>query len=77
MYLSGQYYSMHDAPGEAIEFSSDVKLKITSYLAENFSKVIPKEDNQIYSFGMFFGRNIDLIVCSTNYGFCQIMSITT
>jgi hypothetical protein len=61
IYLSGQYYSMHDAPGEAIEFSKDVKLKIISYLVDNFSKVIPKEDNQIYSFGMFFGGNIDVI----------------
>src|SRR5919106_2895400 len=69
IYLSGPYYSMHDAPGEAIEFSRDVKLKITIYLVENFSKVIPKEDNQIHSFGMFFGRNIDLIVCSTPYDF--------
>ena len=67
IYLSGQYYSMHDAPGEAIEFSRDVKLKITIYLVENFLKVIPKEENQIHSFGIFFGRNIDLIVCSTAY----------
>jgi hypothetical protein len=69
IYLSGPYYSMHDAPGEAIEFSREVELKITIYLVENFSKVIPKEDNQIHSFGMFFGRNIDLIVCSTVYDF--------
>ena len=47
IYLSGQYYSMHDAPGEAIEFSRDVKLKITICLVENFLKVIPKEENQI------------------------------
>jgi hypothetical protein len=65
IYLSGQYYSMHDAPGEAIEFSKDVKLKIINYLAENFPNVVPKEDNQIYSFGMFFGRNIDLMIYST------------
>jgi hypothetical protein len=69
IYLSGQYYSMHDAPGEAIEFSKDVKLKIISYLTDNFSKVIPSEDNQIYLFGMFFGRNIDLIAHGTAYDF--------
>src|SRR5919202_5937638 len=69
IYLSGQYYSMHDAPGEAIEFSKDVKLKIINYLAENFSKVIGKEDNQIYSFGIFFGRNIDLIAYDTSHDF--------
>jgi hypothetical protein len=40
-----------------------------NYLAENFSNVIGKEDNQIYSFGVFFGRNIDLIVHSTTYSF--------
>jgi hypothetical protein len=69
IYLSGQYYSMHDAPGEAIEFSKDAKLKIINYLTANFSKVIPSEDNQIYSFGMFFGRNIDLVVHGTAYDF--------
>jgi hypothetical protein len=69
IYLSGQYYSMHDAPGEAIEFSKDVKLKIINYLTDNFSKVIPSEDNQIYSFGIFFGRNIDLIAHGTAYDF--------
>ena len=69
IYLSGPFYSMHDAPGEAIEFSRDMKLQITIYLVESFSKVIPKEDNQIHSFGMFFGRNIDLIICSIAYDF--------
>jgi hypothetical protein len=69
IYLSGQYYSMHDAPGEAIEFSKDIKLKIINYLTENFLKVVAKEDNQIYSFGMFFGRNIDLITHNTDYDF--------
>jgi hypothetical protein len=52
---------MHDAPGEATRFSEDVKLKIISYLTENFLNVIPKEDNHTYSFGIFFGRNIHLI----------------
>src|SRR5919202_208983 len=69
IYLSGQYYSMHDAPGEAIEFSKDVKLKIINYLAENFPNVVPKEDNQIYSFGMFFGRNIELMAYDTSHDF--------
>jgi hypothetical protein len=69
IYLSGRYYSMHDAPGEAIEFPKDVKLKMINYLAENFSKVIGKEDNQIYSFGIFFGRNIDLIAYDTSHNF--------
>jgi hypothetical protein len=61
IYLSGQYYAMHDAPGEAIQFSKDIKLKIISYLVQNFIKIIPSEDNRIYSFGIFFGRNIDFI----------------
>ena len=63
VYLCGQHYAMHDTPGEAIQFSKDVKLKIISYLTENFLKVVPREDNQIYPFGTFFGRNIDLIAC--------------
>ena len=31
--------------------------------------MIAKEDNQIHSFGMFFGRNIDLIIHNTDHEF--------
>ena len=34
VYLSGQYYAMHDAPGEAIQFSEDAKLKRISLVAD-------------------------------------------
>lgn len=38
IYLSEQYYSMHDAPGEAIDFSKDVKLKMINYLVDKFQR---------------------------------------
>jgi hypothetical protein len=61
VYLSGQYYAMHDVSKDSIKFNDYVNLKITNYLTENFAKVIPNEDNAIYSFGMFLGRNIQFV----------------
>ena len=69
VYLSGQYYAMHDTPGESVQFTEGIKLKIMRHLTDNFLNVIPKEDNQVYLFGIFFGRNIHLITRDTQYNF--------
>ncbi len=61
VYLSGPYYSMHDAARQSIEFDSHIKVKVMNYLADNFSKVVPKEKNQIYAFSVFFGKNIQYL----------------
>lgn len=39
-YLSGQYYSMHDAIRKAIRFSDLTKLRILEYLVKNFTQLI-------------------------------------
>jgi hypothetical protein len=59
IYLSGQYYAMHDVSGEAIRFNDYERLKIMNYLTNDFLQVVPKSDSQVYSFGTFFGKNIE------------------
>jgi hypothetical protein len=62
IYLSGQYYAMHDISRESIKFKDYARLKIMKYLTNNFLQVVPKSDSQIYSFGIFFGKNIEYIL---------------
>lgn len=61
VYLSGPYYAMHDVCKDSIKFNDYVNFKITKYLAENFARILPKEDSAIYSFGIFLGRNIQFV----------------
>ncbi|MDQ3839985.1 MAG: RNA helicase domain-containing protein, partial [Thermoproteota archaeon] len=61
VYVSGQYYAMHDAQRESIKFSDHVRLKIMDYLTRNFMKVVPTEDSQLNAFGLFLGRNIQYV----------------
>jgi hypothetical protein len=61
IYVSGRYYSMHDAPRESVRFTDSIKIKIVNYLANNFLEVIPDNDSQIYQFGIFMGNNFNLI----------------
>ncbi|MDQ4014224.1 MAG: hypothetical protein M3136_00460 [Thermoproteota archaeon] len=61
IYVSGQYYAMHDVQRESIKFSDHVKLKMMDYLIHNFLKVVPNEDSQLNSFGLFLGRNIQYV----------------
>ena len=56
VYLSGQYYAMHDVSKEAIKFNDYINMKITNYLSENLTNIIPNEDSAIYSFGLFWGK---------------------
>src|SRR5919197_2460349 len=66
IYLSGRYYSMHDAVREAIRFEDVTRKEIVSYLAENFltnefKLKIGKEENLSHQLGIFFGKNIQFI----------------
>ena len=61
VYLSGQEYAMHDVPRESVRFNDYVKSRITSYLADNFQRIVPEEPNAVYSFGIYFGRNFQII----------------
>jgi class 3 adenylate cyclase len=64
IYLSGQHYSMHDSCKEAIKFDESAKLKIVTYLVDNFSNLVSSltdGDVQIYLLGRFIGKNVSLI----------------
>jgi class 3 adenylate cyclase len=61
VYLSGQYYAMHDAARQSIKFDDYVKTMIMRFLTNNFLKMVPKEKNQVYSFAVFFGKNFQYI----------------
>jgi class 3 adenylate cyclase len=58
IYLSGQNYSMHDSAKNAIRLSDYSKMRIISYLSRHFSKIVPRGDGELYSLGLFLGRNI-------------------
>jgi hypothetical protein len=61
VYLSGQYYSMHDVCREAVKLTDYIKLRILNYISENFVHVITEEPSQIHSTGLFLGRNIQFM----------------
>jgi class 3 adenylate cyclase len=61
VYLSGQYYAMHDAARQSIKFDDYVKMQIMKYLTNNFLQIVPKEKNQVYSFAVFFGKNFQYV----------------
>src|SRR5919197_5114779 len=45
IYLSGQYYAMHDISREAIKFNDYDQLKIMNYLTNDFLHVLPKKSD--------------------------------
>lgn len=57
IYLSSQYYSLHDLPMESIIMSADIILKIMQYLRVNPS-IVTESDNSLYLAGLFIGQNI-------------------
>jgi class 3 adenylate cyclase/CheY-like chemotaxis protein len=63
IYLSGPHYSMHDSCREAIKFDDSTKLRIVSYLVDNFANLSTNSDDNVkaYSLGLFIGRNVDLL----------------
>lgn len=67
VYIYGQYYSMHDVCRDAVNLSDDVKMKIVSYISDNFSLFLTDNDdlNQINLLGLFIGKNIQFVLKNT------------
>lgn len=61
LYLSGQNYAMHDSAKNAVSFTDYARMKIMSYIAENFLAIVPSGDGDLHSFGLFIGKNIQFI----------------
>src|SRR5215213_5460504 len=45
VYLSGQFYAMHDVSRDAIKLNEHVKLRMINYLTDNFSDLIKHNDD--------------------------------
>jgi hypothetical protein len=69
IYLSGQFYSMHDVCKDAVKLTDEVKAKILSYLSDRFLDIITNETNHNHQFGVFLGKNIQFIPRDQSYPF--------
>jgi class 3 adenylate cyclase len=58
IYLSGRNYSMHDSAKNAVTLSDYSKMRIISYFTNQFQGILPLGDGELYSLGLFLGRNI-------------------
>jgi class 3 adenylate cyclase len=62
LYLSSQYYSVHDLCKDAIKFNDDVRLKIITHLTDDFKDILTSDnDSSTYSFGLFYGKNFEFV----------------
>lgn len=65
VFLSGPYYSLHDAVRDAIKFPIDVKLRISGWLTKNIKDVLKYSDHHSsYLIGIFVGSNIEYVTKS-------------
>jgi adenylate cyclase len=67
IYLSGQNYSMHDSAKNAITISDYSKIRIISYFTSHFQGILPLGEGELYSLGLFLGRNIQYGLSDLNY----------
>lgn len=62
LYISGHHYAMHDVCREAVNLSDYVKMKMLSYISDNFDAIIKEDSDQAVNLlGLFIGRNIQFI----------------
>jgi hypothetical protein len=61
VYLSGQNYAMHDSAKNAVKLTDYSRMKIISYLTDQFSEIVPKGNGELHSLGLFLGKNIEFI----------------
>ncbi len=61
LYMMGKQYCIHDVCRESIKLKDDIKVKMLSYVSNNFNKIIPSSSSQVNRFGLFLGRNIELL----------------
>ena len=68
VYLSGQNYAMHDSAKNAVKLTDYSRIKIISYLTNQFSQMVPKGNGELHSLGLFLGKNIQFIPNDTGRG---------
>lgn len=69
LYMMGKQCSIHDVCRESIKLKDDIKVKMLSYVSNNFNKIIPTSSSQVNRFGLFLGRNIELLAPVSSDGF--------
>jgi hypothetical protein len=82
VYLSGQYYAMHDVVRQSIKFHDHVRIQIMQYLTNNFLKIVganidnrkDKQNTQpseqfIHSLCVFLGRNLNFMPRDSPHSF--------
>src|SRR4051812_43921849 len=67
IYLSGRNYSMHDSAKNAITLSDYSKMRIISYFTSHFQGILPVGEGELYSLGLFLGRNIQYGLSDLDY----------
>jgi class 3 adenylate cyclase len=67
IYLSGRNYSMHDSAKNAVTLSDYSKMRIISYFTNHFQETLPRGDGELYSLGLFLGRNIQYGLFDLDY----------
>jgi class 3 adenylate cyclase len=67
IYLSGRNYSMHDSAKNAITLSDYTKMKLISYFTSHFQEILPLGEGELYSLGLFLGRNIQYGLSDLDY----------
>ncbi len=68
VYLTGQNYAMHDSAKNAVKLTDYARMKIVSYLTDQFLEITPKGNGELYSLGLFLGKNIQFIPNDTGRG---------
>lgn len=61
IYLSGQYYSLHDLALESIELTRDILLKIIQYLTKE-PTIMMDSDDSLYLGGVFVGTHVQYLL---------------
>jgi class 3 adenylate cyclase len=61
LYISAQHYAMHDVCREAVRLSDYVRMKMLSYISENFDAIKEDSDQALNLLGLFIGRNIQFV----------------
>lgn len=67
LYISGYHYCMHDVCRDAVRISDYIKMKMLSYISDNFEAVIKENSVQsVNLLGQFIGKNIQFVPIQTS-----------
>jgi hypothetical protein len=68
LYLSGKNYAMHDSAKNAIRLTDYSRIRIISYVVNNFPDILPKSEGELNPLGLFLGKNIQFVLSDIGQG---------